>query len=117
MPDIDKLGLISLNYDTTHRKVAADDSIDNSKSPIQTEGGKCKQFKVEEQEAETQSKQNADNTMESPTVTNATVMGNNNNDLIADTGDNGDINFISELLSTQSFVSHGEKKWNGSRKY
>ena len=57
MPDIDKLGLISLNYHTTHRHVAADDSIDNSKSTIQTEGGKFKQFKGEKQE-EVQSKQN-----------------------------------------------------------
>ena len=37
MPDIDRLDLISLNYDTTHRLVAEDDSIDNSDSPIQTE--------------------------------------------------------------------------------
>ena len=53
MPDIDKLGLMSLTYDTAHRQVAADDSIDNSESPIQTKGGKCEQFKVKEKETGT----------------------------------------------------------------
>ena len=81
MPDIDKLGLISLNHDTTHSHVLADDSIDNRESPIQTEGGKCEQLKGKNQEAETQSKQNADNTSELPIVTNPTVTGKNNNDL------------------------------------
>ena len=40
MQDIDKLGLISVNYNIMHRQVAEDDSIDNSESPSQTEGGK-----------------------------------------------------------------------------
>ena len=57
-----------------------------------------------------QSKQNADNTLEPPIVTNPMVKGNNNNDLIADTRDNGGINFLSELLSNQSFVSDEERK-------
>ena len=41
MQDIDKLGLISINYDTTQRQVAEDDNIDNSEIPSQMEGGKC----------------------------------------------------------------------------
>ena len=69
MQDIVKLGLISIHYDTTHRQVADDDSIDNSESPSQTEGGICEQFKGEKQEAETQSTQDADNTPKPPTVT------------------------------------------------
>ena len=40
MQDIVGLGLMSINYDTTHRKVTEDDSIDNSDSPSQTEGSK-----------------------------------------------------------------------------
>ena len=47
MQDIDKLGLISVNYNTMHSQVAEDDSIDNSESPSQTEGGTCEQFKCE----------------------------------------------------------------------
>ena len=35
---------------------------------------------------------------------------NNDNDLIADTGDNGSIDFLSELLCNQSFVSDEERK-------
>ena len=112
MPDNDKLGLISLNCDTTHRQAAADESINNSKSQIQTEGRECEQCKGEKQEAETQSKQNANKTPELPIVTNRTVMGNNDNDsqLIADAGDNDSISFISELLINQSFISDEERK-------
>ena len=62
MQVIDKLGLISVNYNIMHRQVADDDSIDNSKSPSQTEGSKCEQFKGEKQEEEAQSTQDADNT-------------------------------------------------------
>ena len=47
MQDIDKLALISINYDTMHSQVTEDDSIDNSKSPSQTEGSKCEQFRGE----------------------------------------------------------------------
>ena len=32
MQDIDKLGLISINYDTMHGQVVEDDNIDNSES-------------------------------------------------------------------------------------
>ena len=38
MQDIDKLGLISINYNTEHRQVAEEDSRDNSESPRQTGG-------------------------------------------------------------------------------
>ena len=40
------------------------------------------------------------------------VTGNNNNDndLIADTRDNGSVNFLSELLNNQHFVSDEERK-------
>ena len=51
------------------------------------------------------SKKNADNTPGLPIVSNPMVMSNNNNDLIADTRDNGSINFPSGLLSNHSFVS------------
>ena len=57
------------------------------------------------QEAETQSTQNAVNTPEQPIVTNPMVIGNNNNDLIADTRDSGSIDFLLELLSNHSLVS------------
>ena len=90
--------------------MAANDSRDNQESPIQTEGGKCEHFKGKKQEVETQSKQNADNKLEPPTVTNPMVMGNNNDDLIAYTRDNDSINLISELVSNQSFVSDGRDK-------
>ena len=46
MPDIDKLGLISLIYDTTHRQVAADDSRDNSESQFKKKVGKASSLKV-----------------------------------------------------------------------
>ena len=38
------------------------------------------------------------------------VTGNNNNDLIADTRNNGSIDFLSELLSNHSLVSDEERK-------
>ena len=38
------------------------------------------------------------------------VTGDNNNNLIADTRDNGSVDFLSELLSNQSFVSDEERK-------
>ena len=41
MQDIDKLGLLSINYSSKHRQVAEEDNKDNGKSPGQTEGGKC----------------------------------------------------------------------------
>ena len=87
-----KIGLISINYDTMHRQVAEDDSIDNSESPCQTEGGKCEQFKGEKQETETQSRQGADNTPRPPIVSNPMVMSNNIT--IADTRKNGSIDFF-----------------------
>ena len=116
MQDIDMLGLISINYDTTHRQVAEDGNIDNSKSPSQTEGNKSEQFKGKKQEEEEQSTQDAGNTPEPPIVTNPMVLGNNNNnndlltDLSAATRNNGSINFLSELLSNHSLVSDAEKK-------
>ena len=115
MQDIDKLGLISITYDTAHRQVAEDDNIDYSKSPSQTEGNKSEQFKGKKQE-EAQSKQDADNTPKPPIVTNPTVMGNNNNDLIkdlsADTRNIGSIDFLSELLNNHSLVSDADRKNN-----
>ena len=79
---------------------------------IQTEGGKCKQFEGEKQDAEPQGQQNTDNTPEPPIVTNAMVMANNNNnsDLIAERMNNGSIAFLSELLINQSFVSDEERR-------
>ena len=112
MPDIDKLGLISVNCKNTKRQVAKDDIIDNSmsESPIQTNGGKCEQFEGEKQDAEPQSQQNGDNTPKSPIVTNPMLMGNNNNDLVAETRKHDSISLLSELLINQSFVSGEERK-------
>ena len=116
MQDIDKLGLISIIYDTTHRQEAEDDTVDNSESTSQTEGGICEQFKGKNQEEEAQSTQDADNTPKPPIVTNPMLMGNNNNnndlitDLIADTRINGSIDFFSELLNNHSFPSDAERK-------
>ena len=116
MQDIDKLGLISINYNTKHRKVADEDHIDNSKSPSETEGGKHEQVKGEKQKEEAQSTQDADNALKPPIVINPMVMGisNNNNDsvteLITDTRDNGRIDFLAELLSSHSLVSDVESK-------
>ena len=105
---------MSINYETMHRQVAEDDSIDNSESPSQTEGSKCEQFKGEKQEAETQRTQDSDNTPKPPIDTNPMVMGNNNNDLIAElitgTRNNDSIDFLSELLSNPSLVSDEERK-------
>ena len=116
MQDIDKLGLISVNYNTTHRQVAEDDNINNSESPHQTEGSKCEQFKGEKEKEEAQNTQDADNTPEPPIVSNPMVMGINNNnnelitDLIADTRNNGSIDFLAGLLGNQSLVSDAERK-------
>ena len=116
MQGIDKLDLIPINYDTTHREVAEDDNIDNSKSPSQTEGEKCEQCKGEKQEEEPQRTQNADNTPKPPIVTNPTVMGNNNNnndlitDLIADTRRNGRLFFFQSCyIFTVLFQMQREK--------
>ena len=99
MPDIDKLSLILFDCTTINRQVATDNirDISVSGSPIQTEGGKCKQFEGKKQDAEPQSQQDVDNTTEPPIVTNPMVMGNNNNDLVAETINNGSISFLSEL--------------------
>ena len=97
-----------------NRQEAEDDTIDNSRSTSQTEGGKCEQFKGKKQEEEAQSTQDADNTPKPPNVTNPTVMGNNNNDLItdliADTRNNGSIDFLSKLLNNHSLISDTERK-------
>ena len=110
MQDIDKLSLISVNYNTTHRQMAKDDSIDNSKSPRQTKGGKCEQSKGKQQEAEAQSTQDADNTPEPPIATNPVVLGNNNKELITDTRNNDSIDFLSELLNNHRLISDAERK-------
>ena len=98
MPDIDKLGLISVNCETTHRQVAVDDVLDNSKckSPSQTECGKCEQFEGEKQDAEAQSQQNEDNTPKSAIVTSPIVIDkqNHNSDLDAETIHIGSISFL-----------------------
>ena len=115
MQDIDKLSLISVNYNTMHRQVAKDDSVHNSESPRQTGGGKCEQFKGKKQEAEAQSTQNADNTPKPPIVTNPMVVGNNNNneliaDLIADIRNNDSIDFLPELLNNHNLISDADSK-------
>ena len=116
MQDIDKLSLISVNCNTTHRKVAKGDKVDNSDSTSQTESCKCKQFTGEKQETEVQSTQDAENTSKLPIVTNPMVMGNNNNhkeliaELIADTRNNDSIDFLSELLCIHSLISDAERK-------
>ena len=98
MPDIDKLSLISFNCETTHRQVTVDDSVDNNEceSQIQIGGRKCKQFESEKQIAEAQSQHNADNTAKPTIVTNPMVTGSNNsnNDLVAETINNGSISFL-----------------------
>ena len=96
--------------------MAEDDSLDNSKSPSQTEGDKCEHFKGEKQEEEAQNTQDADNTPEPPIVSNPMVMGINNNnndlitDLIADIRNNVSIDFLAELLSNHILVSDAERK-------
>ena len=101
MQEIDKLGLISINYTTKHRQVAKEDSRDNSESPRQTEGSMCEQFKGMKQEAETQNTQDTDNT-------NPMVMSNNNKELLADKKDNNSIDILSELLNNQSLIPGAE---------
>ena len=116
MQDIDKLGIISTNYNTMHRQVAEEDSIGNSKSPSQTKGGKHEQVKGKKQEEEAQNTQDADNAPKAPIVSNPMVMGisNNNNDsiteLITDTRDNSRIDFLAELLSSHSLFSDVDSK-------
>ena len=87
--NIDKLGLISINFSTKHRQVSEEDSRDSrdkSESPRQTEGSKCELFKGEKEEAGTENTQDTNNT-------NPMVMGNNNKELIAETKDNDCIDF------------------------
>ena len=115
MSDIDKLSLISFNCETIGRQVALDDIIDNSKRnsqcnrAIQTEGGKCKQFESEKQDAEAQSQHNTYNTAKPTIVTNPMVMGNNNNknDSFAETINYDSDGFLSELIINENkrFVS------------
>ena len=96
--------------------MAEEESIDNSESPSQTEGGKHEQVKGEKQEEEAQNTQDADNAPKPPIVSSPMVMGisNNNNDsitkLITDTRDNGRTDFLAELLSSHSLVSDAESK-------
>ena len=101
MQDIDKLGLLSIKYSSKHRQVAEEDNKDNGKSPSQTEGGKCEQFKGEKQETETQSTQDTNNT-------NTMVTGNNSKELNTNTRDTDSIDFLSELLNNQSLISGTE---------
>ena len=69
-----------------------------------------------EKQEEAQSTQDADNTPKPPIVSNPMVMDNNNNnndlitDLIADTRNNGSIDFLAELLSNHSLLSDAERK-------
>ena len=96
MQDIDMLGLLSINYSSKHRQVAEQDNKDNDKSPSQTEGSKCEQFKGEKQEAKTQNTQDTNNT-------NPMVMGNNNKELNADTRDTDSIDFLSLVVKQSQF--------------
>ena len=120
MPDIDKLCLISFNCETTDRQVASDDITDNSKRngqckrAIQIEVRKCEQFESEKQDAEGQSQQDVDNAAKPTTITNPTVMGNNNNknDFLTETINNDSNSFLSEPITNEnkSFVSDQFRK-------
>ena len=79
MPGIDKLGLLTMNYETVSRQVASDDSTDNSKRNCQHK----KQFKQKVEnmkskkktwDAEAQSQHNANNTTESSIVASPMVI-------------------------------------------
>ena len=80
----------------------------SAKEQLKLKEGDGSSLKVKSNDAEVQI-QNADNTLEQATVTNPTDMGNNN-DLVAETINNGGISFLSELLINQSFVSDEERK-------
>ena len=75
-------------------------------------------LKVKSRKKKQKCTQNADNTPDRPIITNPMVRGNNNNDnnndlitdLIADTRNNGSIDFLSELLNSHSLVSDAKRK-------
>ena len=120
MPEIETLGVLTINYDTIGRQAASDDNANNWKrncqcvSAVQTEGGKFECHENKRQDTEEQSEHNTDNTAELSIVTNPQVIGNNSNgnsffsEIINKDGDS----FLSELTinENQSFVSDQLRK-------
>ena len=109
MPDIDNLGVLTINSETIGRQLVPDNNADSRKGncqyekAVQTEDGMsesyaCNGWDVDtqkaaqaedrmletctnkRQDAETQNQHSADNTTEPSVITNPRVMGNNNNE-------------------------------------
>ena len=115
MPDIDNLGVLTINCKTIGRQFASDNKTDNRKrnhqceKAVQTKGGMSESCTNKMQDVETQSQHNADNTTEPSVIGNQTDMCNNNDEKsFPSESTNEDTNsFFSELIinETQSFVS------------
>ena len=101
MQDIDKIGLLSINYNSKNRQMAEKDNKNNCKSPRQTEGSKLEQFEGEEHTAEEQNTQDAN-------YINPMVLGNNNKESI--TEDNSGSDSFSEVLISKILIADTETK-------
>ena len=86
MQDIDKLGVLTINYKTIGMKLASDNSMDNRKRNCQYERAVQMEDRIPEsctnkrQDAEAQNQHNANNTAEPSVISNPMVMGNNYNE-------------------------------------
>ena len=110
MPDIDNLGILTINCETIGRQVTPDENAGNSKRnrqherTIQTEGGKFESYENKRQDAEAKSQHNADNTLQSSIVTNPMVISNtcNENSFSAETINKDSNSILSELIINEN---------------
>ena len=85
MSNIETLGVLTINQDTTGRQLASDDNTDKiktsgqSKKAVQTESRETESCKNKMQDANVQKQCNANNIAKPSVDTNPMVMGNNNN--------------------------------------
>ena len=85
MPDIDNLGVLTMNYETIARQLTLDNA-DNRKSncqferTVQTEGRMPESCTNKRQDAETQNQHNAVNNAKPSIFNNSMVISNDNNE-------------------------------------
>ena len=85
MPDIQTVGVLTINHDTLGRQLASDESTDKrktnrqSKRAVQTQGQKPESWKNKMYDVDVQIWFNANCTAEPGVDANLTVMGKNNN--------------------------------------
>ena len=86
MPDIDNLGILTINHETIDRHLGSGNNEDNRKrncqykGAVQTEGGIPESCTNKRQDAERQNQCNADNTAKPSFITNPMVTGKNKNE-------------------------------------